>query len=139
MRPSISRTAALATLSLVAFSGCGSASPDTPVEAPTIAADIEGALEPSDGGEVDPVAAPPIDGESDAEEQGQDTVNDKGGRGVYQAEMWGGATGTVAGPGTPPEDVEQFRKDAGVDPVGYLIVEVDNTEGSDEADRQSVV
>jgi len=133
MRTTISRTAALATLSLVAFAGCGSASQDTPVEAPTIAADIEDELEPSDGGEVDPVAAPQIDGESDAEEQEQETVNDKGGPGVYQAEMWGGATATVAVPGTPPEDVEQFRKDAGVDPVGYLIVEVDNTEGSDEA------
>ena len=44
-----------------------------------------------------------------------------------------GGTATVAVPGTPPEDLEQFRKDAGVEPVGYLVVEVDNTNGTDEA------
>ena len=44
-----------------------------------------------------------------------------------------GGTATVAVPGTGPEDLEQFRKDAGVDPVGYLVVEVDNTEGTEEA------
>src|SRR5699024_12368803 len=77
--------------------------------------------------------APQADGASDGEKQEEEDVKAKGGPGGDQAEMWGGATATVAVPGTPPEDVEHFRKDAGVDPVGYLIVEVDNTEGSDEA------
>src|SRR5699024_10676441 len=48
-------------------------------------------------------------------------------------ELMSGGTATVAVPGTGPEDLEQFRKDAGVDPVGYLVIEVDNTDGTEEA------
>src|SRR5699024_8723794 len=72
--------------------------------------------------------APAVEGE--VEEAPKD---EQGGPGVYQAELMSGGTATVAVPGTGPEDLEQFRKDAGVDSVGYLVIEVDNTDGTDEA------
>ena len=44
-----------------------------------------------------------------------------------------GGTATVAVPGQAPADLEAFREKAGADPVGYLVVEVDNTDGTSEA------
>src|SRR5699024_123336 len=67
------------------------------------------------------------------EQEDEEPAAEQGGPGVYQAPLMSGGTATVAVPGTGPEDLEQFRKDAGVDPVGYLVIEVDNTDGTDEA------
>ncbi len=126
MKKTIARAAAVVALSSLALAGCGLADEEEkePVAAPTIEAEAE-TVEPT---EAEPVAIPETE---EAEEEAP--AAEQGGPGVYQAPLMSGGTATVAVPGTPPEDLEQFRKDAGVDPVGYLVVEVDNTEGTEEA------
>jgi|SRR5690606_15216923 len=125
MKKTIARAAAVATLTSLALAGCGlTAGEDKePVAAPTIEAEAEEA--------ADAVDAPAV--EEDAEDTEEEPAAEQGGPGVYQAPLMSGGTATVAVPGTGPEDLEQFRKDAGVDPVGYLVIEVDNTEGTEEA------
>lgn len=124
MKRTVRILAVPATILLLA--ACGST--DEATEAPTIEQDTTVS---DDGGQeaTEPVEAPEIAAEADAE----DPANVVTGPGVYQAPLMSGGTATVAVPGTGPEDLEQFRKDAGVDPVGYLVVEVDNTEGDSEA------
>ena len=123
MKKTIARAAAVVALSSLALAGCGLTDEEKPVAAPTIEAEEEAAAE-----------APAIEAEEEApaEEEEKPAV-EQSGPGVYQAPLMSGGTATVAVPGTAPEDLEQFRKDAGVGPVGYLIVEVDNTEGTEEA------
>ena len=107
MKKTIARAAAVAALSSLALAGCGLTDEEKPVAAPTI--------------------------EAEEEAPAEETAVEQGGPGVYQAELMSGGIATVAVPGEGPEDIEQFRKDAGVDPVGYLVIEVDNTQGTDEA------
>lgn len=125
MKKTIARAAAVATLTSLALAGCGlTAGEDKePVAAPTIEAEAADAADAAD--------APAV--EEDTEDSEEAPAAEQGGPGVYQAPLMSGGTATVAVPGTGPEDLEQFRKDAGVDPVGYLVVEVDNTEGTEEA------
>lgn len=125
MKKTIARAAAVVALSSLALAGCGLTDEEKPVAAPTIEAEAEEAAEAVDA------EAPAIE-EAPAEEEEKPAV-EQSGPGVYQAPLMSGGTATVAVPGTAPEDLEQFRKDAGVGPVGYLIVEVDNTEGTEEA------
>lgn len=123
MKRTTARLAAAAALTALALAGCSAA--ETPVAAPTIEQEAEEAPAPADA-----AAEPVAEQEEPAEEE---PAAEQSGPGVYQAPLMSGGTATVAVPGTPPEDLEQFRKDAGVDPVGYLVVEVDNTEGTEEA------
>ena len=123
MKRTTARLAAAAALAALALAGCSAA--ETPVAAPTIEQEAEEAPAPADA-----AAEPVTEQEEPAEEE---SAAEQSGPGVYQAPLMSGGTATVAVPGTPPEDLEQFRKDAGVGPVGYLVVEVDNTEGTDEA------
>ena len=123
MKRTTARLAAAAALTTLALAGCSAA--EAPVAAPTIEQEAEEAPAPADA-----AAEPVAEQEEPAEEE---PAAEQGGPGVYQAPLMSGGTATVAVPGTPPEDLEQFRKDAGVGPVGYLVVEVDNTEGTDEA------
>lgn len=122
MNRTTARLTALTATAMIALAGCGITSDqDDPVSAPT----IEQEQPASDaGGEV---AAPEVEA---AEEE---PAVEQGGPGVYQVGLYSGGTATVSVPGTGPDDLEQYRQDAGVDPVGYLVVEVDNTEGTDEA------
>lgn len=122
MKKTIARIAAVTATATLALAGCGIAD-EEPVAAPTIEAEAEEAAEES-------AEAPTIEEEESAEEE---PAVEQSGPGVYQAELMSGGIATVAVPGTGPEDIEQFRKDAGVDPVGYLVIEVDNTNGTDEA------
>ena len=122
MKKTITRFAAVATLTSLALAGCGLADEEPTVAAPTI--------EEEAPAEQAAAEAPEIEAEEPVEEE---PAIEQGGPGVYQAELMSGGTATVAVPGTGPEDIEQFRKDAGADPVGYLVIEVDNTEGSEEA------
>src|SRR5699024_3678770 len=125
MKKTIARAAAVAALSSLALAGCGLTDEEKPVAAPTIDAEEEARAEEA------AAEAPGIeDGEEDPAEE---TAVEQGGPGVYQAELMSGGIATVAVPGEGPEDLEQFRKDAGVDSVGYLVIEVDNTDGTDEA------
>ena len=127
MKKTIARTAAVVVLSSLALAGCGLTTEEKePVSAPTIEAEAEAA---ADGAEAEAVDAPAVEEEQEEEAP----AASQGGPGVYQAPLMSGGIATVAVPGTGPEDLEQFRKDAGVDPVGYLVVEVDNTEGTEEA------
>ena len=122
MKRTIARAAAVAALTSLALAGCGIADEETePVAAPTI--------EEEAPAEQVAAEAPEVEAEEPAEEE---PAVEQGGPGVYQAELTGGGIATVAVPGIGPEDIEQFRKDAGVDPVGYLVIEVDNTQGTDE-------
>ena len=123
MKRTTARLAAAAALTALALAGCSAA--ETPVAAPTIEQEAEEAPAPADA-----AAEPVTEQEEPAEEE---PAAEQSGPGVYQAPLMSGGTATVAVPGTPPEDLEQFRKDAGVEPVGYLVVEVDNTEGTEEA------
>lgn len=128
MKNTITRTAAIATLSLFALAGCGLTTSEEPVEAPKIEQEVEEApTEPSDGGED--VAAPGFDAEADPTEE----ISDEGGQGVYQGETYDGAIVTVAVPGEAPEDVLSFQQATGTEGVGYLVAEVDNTDGYAEA------
>lgn len=126
MKKTIARTAAVAALSALALAGCGATTEEekAPVAAPTIEQEAEEAAEEA--------AEAPAE-EAAAEDTEEAPAAEQGGPGVYQAPLMSGGTATVAVPGTAPEDLEQFRKDAGVGPVGYLVVEVDNTEGTEEA------
>lgn len=123
MKNTIVRTAAVATVALLTLVGCGTTT-EEPVAAPTIEQEVQEAAE--EGAE-----APVIEEEETEEEEAP--AASQGGPGVYQAEIGDGAIATVAVPGVGPEDIEQYRKDAGVDPVGYLVIEVDNTNGTSEA------
>src|SRR5690625_1529939 len=125
MKKTIARAAAVAALSSLALAGCGLTDEEQPVAAPTIEAEEEAPAEEA------AAEAPAIEAEEEA--PAEETAVEQGGPGVYQAELMSGGIATVAVPGTGPEDLEQFRKDAGVDSVGYLVIEVDNTDGTDEA------
>ena len=126
MKKTIARAAAVVALSSLALAGCGLTDEEKPVAAPSIEAEEEAPAEEAAAAE-----APAI--EAAEESPAEEAAAEQGGPGVYQAPLMSGGTATVAVPGTAPEDLEQFRKDAGVGPVGYLIVEVDNTEGTEEA------
>ena len=124
MKNTIIRSAAIIATSAFVLAGCGAVTDDTePVAAPVIE-------EEAPAEEAAAAEAPAIEEEPAEEEPAS---SDRGGPGVYQAELMSGGIATVAVPGEGPEDIEQFRKDAGVDPVGYLVIEVDNTEGTEEA------
>ena len=123
MKRTTARIAAAAALTALALAGCSAA--ETPVAAPTIEQEAGEAPAPADA------AAEPVTAQDEPAEE--ESSVEQSGPGVYQAPLMSGGTATVAVPGTPPEDLEQFRKDAGVEPVGYLVVEVDNTNGTDEA------
>ena len=127
MKKTIARAAAVVALSSLALAGCGLTDEEKPVAAPTIEAEEEAPAEEAAAA----AEAPAI--EAEEESPAEEAAAEQGGPGVYQAPLMSGGTATVAVPGTAPEDLEQFRKDAGVGPVGYLIVEVDNTEGTEEA------
>ena len=123
MKRTTARIAAAAALTALALAGCSAA--ETPVAAPTIEQEAGEAPAPADA------AAEPVTAQDEPAEE--ESSVEQSGPGVYRAPLMSGGTATVAVPGTPPEDLEQFRKDAGVEPVGYLVVEVDNTNGTDEA------
>ena len=128
MKKTIARAAAVVALSSLALAGCGLTDEEKPVAAPAIEAEEEAPAEEAAAAE-----APAIEAEEEAPAEEEKPAAEQGGPGVYQAPLMSGGTATVAVPGTAPEDLEQFRKDAGVGPVGYLVVEVDNTEGTEEA------
>lgn len=124
MKNTVIRATAVAALSAFALAGCGMLSEDKePVSAPTVEQEVD------DQEEVE-ADAPAIE---DDEAEDEAPAQDEAGPGVYQAEMYGGAIATAAVPGEAPADLEEFREATGQDPVGYLVVEVDNTDGSDEA------
>ena len=123
MKRTTARIAAAAALTALALAGCSTT--EEPVAAPTIEQEAEEAPEPADA-PAEPVTAQ----EEPAEEE---PALEQSGPGVYQAELMSGGTATVAVPGQAPDDLEAFREKAGADPVGYLVVEVDNTSGEDEA------
>ena len=124
MKKTIARIAAVTATATLALAGCSLTDEEKPVTAPTI--EQEAPAEEAAAAE-----APAIEEQEEPAEE--EPAVEESGPGVYQAELMSGGTATVAVPGTGPEDIEQFRKDAGADPVGYLVIEVDNTEGSEEA------
>ncbi len=123
MKRTTARLAAAAALAALALAGCTAA--ETPVAAPTIEQEAEEAPAPADA------AAEPVTEQEEPTEE--EPAAEQSGPGVYRAELMSGGTATVAVPGEAPADLEEFREKAGADPVGYLVIEVDNTDGTSEA------
>lgn len=129
MKNTIIRTAAITALAAFALAGCGTLT-EEPVAAPTVEETTEEQAEPSDeGGE--PVSAPQINAEEEQEAETEE-MSTEGGQGVYQGENYDGAVVTVAVPGEAPADVVDFQERTGTEGVGYLVAEVDNTQGNSE-------
>lgn len=114
------------------LAGCGSTndSPETAdAEQKTVASDGGAGAPMDDGGDDEAIdeseAWPEVDDES--EEQGFY------GPGEYLAMNMTGAGFIITLPAEGPEDIEAFREATGQEPVGYIKVEVDNTNGYEDA------
>ena len=114
------------------LAGCGSTndSPETAdAEQQTVASDGGAGAPMDDGGDDEAIdeseAWPEVDDES--EEQGFY------GPGEYLAMNMTGAGFIITLPAEGPEDIETLREATGQEPVGYIKVEVDNTNGYEDA------
>lgn len=75
-------------------------------------------------------APEPAAAEADADEAGDDAPTPTG-HGTYTATTPDGTVITVTLPGDAPTDVEDYRETVGVDPVGYVTVDIDNTNSTE--------
>lgn len=123
MKKTIARAAAIAAVATLALAGCGITDEEPKVAAPTI--------EEEAPAEEVAAEAPAIEEETEEEKPEEKPAAKQGGPGVYQADLMSGGVSTAAIPGSGPSDLEEFREKVGVDPVGYIVVEIDNTEGTD--------
>lgn len=82
-----------------------------------------------------------VDGEQDAADDeemadgGENLVYEQG---VFTAQNDTGAQFTIEIPTEAPADVEAFREAVGEEPVGYIKIEIDNTNGTDNAGPSDV-
>lgn len=79
------------------------------------------------GGQGD---APTVDSAPVAEAETIDAPTPTG-HGTYTATTPDGTVITVTLPGDTPTDVEDYRETVGVDPVGYVTVDIDNTNSTE--------
>lgn len=133
MKKTTARIAAVAAAALLALSGCGTTEEKEPVAAPTIEAPAETEEDRDASNESKAAADKEAHEKAEAEAEAEEPAAETSGPGVYQAPIGEGGVATVSVPGEAPEDIEAFREAAGADPVGYLVIEVDNTAGSTEA------
>lgn len=75
-------------------------------------------------------APEPAAAEADVDEAGDDAPTPTG-HGTYTATTPDGTVITVTIPGDTPTDVEDYRETVGVDPVGYVTVDIDNTNSTE--------
>ena len=75
-------------------------------------------------------STPTVDGAPVAEAETIDAPTPIG-HGTYTATTPEGTVITVTLPGDTPTDVEDYRETVGVDPVGYVTVDIDNTNSTE--------
>ncbi|MGP5098413.1 hypothetical protein ACTXJ1_10375 [Brachybacterium alimentarium] len=109
MRTTIARALVAPAAIALILAGCGNSGSDDTAQADT----------------PEPAAA-----EADVDEAGDDAPTPTG-HGTYTATTPDGTVITVTLPGDTPADVEDYRETVGVDPVGYVTVDIDNTNGSE--------
>lgn len=120
------RSLALPALAALVLSGCGASEPDTGTSTEDTA-NVEQVDAPSDADQAS--AWPDVD---DAD--GQDYYE----QGEYLAMNMTGAGFIMTIPSDGPEDIESYREATGQDPVGYIKVEVDNSDGYEDAQPNGV-
>lgn len=109
MRTTIARALVAPAAIALILAGCGNSGSDDTAQADT------------------PEPAPV---EADVDEAGDDAPTPTG-HGTYTATTPDGTVITVTLPGDPPTDVEDYRETVGVDPVGYVTVDIDNTNSTE--------
>lgn len=136
MTRSIIRTLAAPAALAVLLAGC-SAADDSPEDSP--AAATESQQEPSDAGDD---TGDEADGEDPRTDDGQSEawpeIDDAEENGYYSQGQYLGMNATGTGfimdvPAVGPEDIEAFREKVGGDEIGYIKVEIDNTDGTETA------
>lgn len=117
------RLLAAPAAAVLLLAACSSGS-DQPAEAPPAADstsnEIEGEGEEAEGDAID-------DGENIVYEQG-----------TFTASNDTGAEFTIEIPAESPADIEEFREAVGQDPVGYIKIDIDNTNGTEDAGPSDV-
>lgn len=113
------------SLAVLALAGCSTSATEAEQTTPD-ATGVEQADTPSDGDDAS--AWPDVD---DAEEQGFY------GPGEYLAMNMTGAGFIMTIPAAGPEDIEAYREATGQEAVGYIQVEIDNTNGYEDASPYS--
>lgn len=132
MTRSIIRTLAAPAALALLLTGCGAA--DSPAE-DSPAAETETQQEPSDAGsDADSEDPRADDGQSEAWPE----LDDAEEQGYYSQGQYLGMNATGTGfimdiPAEGPEDIEAFREQVGGDEIGYIKVEIDNTDGTETA------
>lgn len=109
MRTTIARALVAPAAIALILAGCGNSGSDDTAPADT----------------PEPAAA-----EADVDEAGDDAPTPTG-HGTYTATTPDGTVITVTLPGDSPADVEDYRETVGVDPVGYVTVDIDNTNSTE--------
>ena len=109
MRTTIARALVAPAAIALILAGCGNSGSDDTAQADT----------------PEPAAA-----EADVDEAGDDAPTPTG-HGTYTATTPDGTVITVTLPGDTPTDVEDYRETVGVDPVGYVTVDIDNTNSTE--------
>lgn len=120
------RPLAFSALAALVLAGCGADETEDP-SSTTETTSVEQTDAPSDGSET--AAWPDVD---DAEEQGFYAP------GEYLAMNMTGAGLIMTIPATGPEDIEAYREATGQAPIGYIKVEIDNSNGYEDADPNGV-
>lgn len=133
------RLLALAAAPVLLLAACGSSGADEASPSTEVTAKEAATQEEAEGAEV----APSDDGgdDTDASEENpawpdvDDASEEQGfyGAGQYLAMNFTGAGYILDVPAEGPDDIEAFREATGQDPVGYIKVEIDNTNGYEDA------
>lgn len=120
------RSLALPALAALVLAGCGNSDPESDSNTEETAS-VEQTDVPSDGDESS--AWPDVD---DAGEQGYYA------QGEYLAMNMTGAGFIMTIPASGPDDIEAYREATGQAPVGYIKVEIDNSNGYEDAQPNGI-
>lgn len=120
------RSLALPALAALVLAGCGTSDPESDSNTQETAS-VEQTDAPSDGDESS--AWPDVD---DAEEQGYYA------QGEYLAMNMTGAGFIMTIPASGPDDIEAYREATGQEALGYIKVEIDNSNGYEDAQPNGI-
>lgn len=134
MTRSIIRTLAAPAALALLLAGCGT-SDDTVEGSPTTDVQQEASDAGSDAGGADDSDDPRTD---DGNSEAWPELDDAEENGYYSQGQYLGMNSTGTGfimdiPAEGPEDIEAFREKVGGDEMGYIKVEIDNTDGTEKA------